>query len=252
MRRDRAARAHGDPGLLRRRRLGRDRPARRARRHPGARQRRHLGGRRRAADGRADRRGRRGRRPRLPGTAVAVPRPGGRLRRRRPVATLPHASARWHDDAPARRAAQPRTWGRSGAARSSASTCRGTSRASPPAATCAARWPWSHPGRARRAARASSTPTSRSRSPSWAPRAVVRAVPRKRVALPEGWLDDTDGTGCRRARGRRRDHRRLSRAAPATWADSRRNGRALIGRSTVRRVLIDGCPPREGTPLSST
>ena len=51
-------------GLLRRGRLGRDRRARRPRRHPGARQRRHLGGRRRDADGRADRRRRRRRRPR--------------------------------------------------------------------------------------------------------------------------------------------------------------------------------------------
>ena len=50
--------------------------------HPGARQRRHLGGRRRAPDGRADRRRRRRRRARLPGPAVAVPRPGRRLRRR--------------------------------------------------------------------------------------------------------------------------------------------------------------------------
>ena len=63
----------------------------RARRHPGARQRRHLGGRRRAADGRADRcRGRR-RRPRLPGPAVAVPRPGRGVRRR----AGRHAARRW-------------------------------------------------------------------------------------------------------------------------------------------------------------
>jgi tRNA-dihydrouridine synthase len=62
--------------------------SRRARRHPGARQRRHLGGRRRAADGRADRLRRRRRRPRLPGPAVAVPRPGRGLRREQ-VATLP-------------------------------------------------------------------------------------------------------------------------------------------------------------------
>ena len=69
-------------GLLRRGRLGRDRRPRRPRRHPGARQRRHLGGRRRAADGRADRCRRRRRRPRLPGPAVAVPRPRRGLRRR--------------------------------------------------------------------------------------------------------------------------------------------------------------------------
>ena len=80
----RAARSHRAAGLLRRGRLGRHRAAGRARRHPGPRQRRHLGGVRRAADGRADRRRRRGRRPRLPGPAVALPRPGRRLPRRRP------------------------------------------------------------------------------------------------------------------------------------------------------------------------
>ena len=80
---DRAARADRRAVLLRRGRLGGDRPPRRARRHPGARQRRHLGGRRRAADGRADRRRRRRGRPRLPGPAVAVPRPRGGVRRRR-------------------------------------------------------------------------------------------------------------------------------------------------------------------------
>ena len=41
---------------------------------------------RRAADGRADRRRRRRRRPRLPGPAVAVPRPGRRVRRATQVA----------------------------------------------------------------------------------------------------------------------------------------------------------------------
>ena len=45
LRRDRAARPHRRPGLLRAGRLVRDRGAGRARRHPGARQRRHLGGR---------------------------------------------------------------------------------------------------------------------------------------------------------------------------------------------------------------
>ena len=54
----------------------------RPRQHPGARQRRHLGGRRRRPHGRADRRRGRGRRPRLPRPALAVPRPGGGLRRR--------------------------------------------------------------------------------------------------------------------------------------------------------------------------
>ena len=63
------------------RRLGRDRRAGRARRHPGARQRRHLGGRATRCGwwSRPVRRGRR--RARLPRPAVAVPRPGRRLRR---------------------------------------------------------------------------------------------------------------------------------------------------------------------------
>ena len=37
---------------------------------------------------------------------------------------------------------------------------------------------------------------SRSRSPSSAPRGAGRAARASGVALPEGWLDDTDGTGC--------------------------------------------------------
>ena len=57
-------------------------------------------------------------------------------RTRSPPLPAPRRGRR--DDAPARRAAEPCTWGRSAAARSSASTSRGTSRASPPAATCAA------------------------------------------------------------------------------------------------------------------
>ena len=59
------------------------------------------------------------------------------------VATLPDARRGGGDDAPARRAARASTWARSAAARSSASTSRGTSRASPPAASCAAPWRWS-------------------------------------------------------------------------------------------------------------
>ena len=34
--------------------------------------------------------------------------------------------------------------------------------------------------------------------------------PRERVVLPEGWLDDTDGTGCASPRSHR-DHRRVTR-----------------------------------------
>ena len=47
----------------------------------------------------------------------------------------------------------------------------------------------------RRAARRRSTPTSRSRWPSSARRAAARARRAPAVALPEGWLDDTDGRG---------------------------------------------------------
>ena len=56
--------------------------------------------------------------------------------------------------------------------------------------------PGQQPVGPRRAARRRSTPTSRSRWPSWAPRGGARARRGERVVLPEGWLDDTDGTGC--------------------------------------------------------
>ena len=36
--------------------------------------------------------------------------------------------------------------------------------------------------------------------------------PRAKVALPEGWLDDTDGSGQPRPGGEQRDHRRVSRS----------------------------------------
>ena len=99
------------------------------RRHPGARQRRHLGGGRRAAHGRGDRRRRRGRRPRLPGPAVAVPRPGRRLRRReRRDPADPGRGAR--DDAPARRAAERAHGGGARLQGVPQARRRGTSRAS--------------------------------------------------------------------------------------------------------------------------
>ena len=64
-----------------------------------------------------------------------------------------------------------------------------------PAASCATAWRWS-----RRWPRSTTccpawTRTSRSRSPRSAPRAVARAA-RGGWCCPQGWLDDTDGTGC--------------------------------------------------------
>ena len=82
-----------------------DRRARRARRHPGARQRRHLGGVRRAADDGADRMRRRRRGSRVPRPAVAVPRPGRRVRHGTGAAAADSRRG-GHDDAPARRAAR--------------------------------------------------------------------------------------------------------------------------------------------------
>ena len=63
--------------------------------HPGARQRRHLGGRGRAAHDAHDRLRRRDRRPRLPGPAVAVPRPRERLRRAASPRTRRASAASW-------------------------------------------------------------------------------------------------------------------------------------------------------------
>ena len=68
---------------------------------------------RRAADGLRDRCGRGGRRPRLPGPAVAVPRPRGGVRRRAGRhAAEPRRGGR--DDAPAHRAARPADGGGAG------------------------------------------------------------------------------------------------------------------------------------------
>ncbi len=198
------AQAYSRPG-----RLGRDRPPRRARRHPGARQRRHLGGRRRAPDGRADRRRRCRRRPRLPGPAVAVPRPrrgllaaaGGR----RPVVE-PDAECRppcrrlgevADDDAPARRAAQPSTWARSAAARSSASTSRGTSRASGPAVELRHSLALVDSLAALDALLADLDPDEPFPVAELGSPRGRQGSPRERVVLPEGWLDDTDGSSLR-------------------------------------------------------
>ena len=194
LRRDRAARAYGDPGLLRHRRLGRDRPSRRARRHPGARQRRHLGGGRRPPDGRADRRRRRGGRARLPRATVAVPRPGRRLRGTA-VATLPRlgevaAMMRRHAELLAVHMGEERgckefrkhvSWYLKGFP-AGGDLRRDLALVSTLAELDAlldqldpeAEFPVAELG----------TPRGRQGSP------------RKGVALPEGWLDDTDGTGC--------------------------------------------------------
>ena len=191
----RAARPHRRPGLLRAGRLVRDRRARRARRHPGARQRRHLGGRRRdprwsqqtGAAGVVVGRGCLGRPWLFRDLAAAF---AGEQ-----VATLPEPRRGRRDDAPARRAARATTWARSRAARSSASTSRGTSRASRPAASCATTWRWSRPW-------PRSTSCSSRLDPAEPFPVAALGTPRgrqgspRRVVLPQGWLDDTDGTGC--------------------------------------------------------
>ena len=160
-----------------------------SRRHPGARQRRHLGGRRRAAHGRRDRlRGRR-RRPRLPGPAVAVRRPGRRLRRAaaralptlREVAAIMRRHAELLGDGAGRAARLHRLPQARGLVPQGLLGRLG-------------RAPRAGDGqRLRRAGRRCSpaSPTSRTRSPSSAARAGAPARPRP-VALPEGWLADRD------------------------------------------------------------
>ena len=152
-----------------------------------------------------DRRRRRGRRPRLPGPAVAVPRPGRGVRRRagRDPAD-PRRGGR--DDAPARRAARRAHGGGAGLQGVPQARLVVPQGLRAPAATLRRSLALvDHAGRARRAARRARPGPSRSRSPSWARRGAGRARPRERVVLPEGWLDDTDGTGCgtsRRTRAR--------------------------------------------------
>ena len=184
--------------LLRRGRLGRDRAPGRARRHPGARQRRHLGGRRRAADGRADRRRRCRGRPGLPGPAVAVPRPRRRLRRasevRRRCRALGEVAAMMRRHAELLCRAHGGGARLQGVPQARVVVPQGLPRRR---RRCAATWRWSARWPSSTRCSPGSTPTSRSRSPSWARRAVARASPASAVALPEGWLDDTDGTGAR-------------------------------------------------------
>ena len=63
--------------------------------------------------------------------------------------------------------------------------------------SCGTRWRWSTPSPRSTCCSPSSTRTSRSRSPSWARRAAARARRASASSLPEGWLDDTDGTALR-------------------------------------------------------
>ena len=125
------------------------------------------------------------------------------------VATLPDARRGGRDDAPARRAARASTWGRSGAARSSASTCRGTSRASRPAASCAARWPWSTSLAELDELLAGLDPDEPFPVSELGTPRGRQGSPRDKVVLPEGWLDDTDGTGCGLTEDTNGDHRRV-------------------------------------------
>ena len=109
------------------------------------------------------------------------------------VATLPDAGRGGRDDAPPRRAARASTWARSAAARSSASTSPGTSRASPPGARCGTRWRWSSLPDLERLLAELDPDEPFPVAELGAPRGR-QGSPRQRVVLPEGWLDDTDGT----------------------------------------------------------
>ena len=126
-------------------------------------------------DGRADRCRRRGRRPRLPGPAVAVPRPGRRVRRRRRSRTPADARRGAHDDAPPRRAAERAHGG--GAGLQGVPQARVVVPQGLPGRRrrCATPWPWSTRSPRSTHCSPSSTRTSRSRSPSSAPRGAARA-----------------------------------------------------------------------------
>ena len=202
----RAARPDRGAGLLRRGGLGRDRAARRPRRPPGARQRGHLGGRRRGADGRADRRGRCRRGARLPGPALAVPRPRGGVRRRARLdrlgtrAASPALARRGaRDDAASRRAALPAHGGGAGlqgVPQTRVVVPQGVRRR----ARCGARWRSSTASRPSTPCSPSSTATSRSRCRRWAPRAGARVRPAPGSRCPRaGSTTPTAATaGCRR------------------------------------------------------
>ncbi len=90
----------------------------------------------------------------------------------------------------------------------------------PAGATSVARWrPW-RTSRASTRCSPASTGARRTRSPSSARRGGRQGSPRRRVALPEGWLEDADGSGTGVSEGRRRGLRGLrSRAVRLCTAD---------------------------------
>ena len=182
--------------------------ARRPRRHPRPRQRRHLGGCRRAADGRADRRRGRRRRPRLPragrGCSATWPRPST-ARTSPPCRSSARSKAmmRRHAELLSEHMGEERgckefrkhiTWylkgfPAGGELRHQLALVDSLAALDELLAGLDDTAPFPE--------RELGTPRGRQGSP------------RKRVVLPDGWLDDTDGRGRAPARGRRRDHRGL-------------------------------------------
>ena len=126
------------------------------------------------------------------------------------VATLPTLGEVRDDDAPPRRAALPAHGGGArlqGVPQARLVVPQGLRRRR---RRCAARWPWSPPWPSSTCCSTSWTRPSRSRSRSSARLAGRQGSPRARVVLPEGWLDDTDGSGARLREDAGGDHRRLS------------------------------------------
>ena len=214
----------------------------------------------RGADGRADRRRGRRRRSGLPGPAVAVPRPGGGLRRdRRPDPAEPRRGA--HDDAPPRRAAVRAHGGGArlqGVPQARVVVPQGLPRRRHAAALAG---PRRLAGGARRRCSPSWTRTSRSRSPSWARRGVVRARRGPAWCCPRaGSTTPTGGAGTSR--------RTPPRPPAADPGGARRSPRGVTGNTPAivhpgfgqsSTSVLDSCfvsvslPKRDGpSPVSNS
>ena len=138
-----------------------------------------------------DRGRRRGGRPRLPRPALAVPRPGRRLRRAEAERCRPWV--RW----PRPYAGTPSCWSACRTSRTAAPTCAstwpGTSRASRSAVSSGAGWRWSSRLADLDDLLAQLDPdVPFPETELGLPRGPAGHL-REKVALPDGWLDDTSG-----------------------------------------------------------
>ena len=82
---------------------------------------------------------------------------------------------------------------------------------------CAARWPWSTRWPSSTCCWPSSTRPSRSRSPSWARRAAARARRATRSPCPRAGSTTPTAPATARTEETQRDHRRVTRLRPCAW-----------------------------------